>query len=310
MRIAALLFLAGCAAENPAPEPAGPYVIVLGIAQDAGYPQAACRKECCARAWADPAARRHVACLAIVDPESKQRWLIDCTPDFRDQLRMLDEAAPVDGSPGLAGILLTHAHIGHYLGLAQVGREVMGAKAVPTYAMPRMAAFLRGHGPWSQLLDLENIELRALAAGKAVQLNERITVTPLLVPHRDEYSETVCFVIEGPKRSILFLPDIDKWDRWKTPIEEVLARVDVAYVDGTFYADGELGGRDMSRIPHPFISESIERFAKLPEATRAKIRFIHLNHTNPALDPNSAAARKIRAAGHDVARQAQRESIG
>ena len=72
----------------------------------------------------------------------------------------------------------------------------------------------------------------------------------MLIPHRDEYSETVGFVIRGPDRSALFLPDIDKWDRWERKIADVLADADVAYLDGTFFADGELLGRDMSKIPH------------------------------------------------------------
>src|SRR5207253_749477 len=125
-------------------------------------------------------------------PQSRQRWLIDATPDFPSQLRTLDEAAPrAANAPLLDGILLTHAHIGHYLGLAQLGREVLGAHAIRVYAMPRMRAFLEANGPWDQLVRLHNIELTPLTAGVEVALNERIAITPLVVPHRDEYSETV-----------------------------------------------------------------------------------------------------------------------
>jgi len=306
-----LLAVAACGGnEEPDRRPeASPYVIVLGIAQDAGYPQAACRKACCARAWADPTLRRRTASLAIVNPATSERWIIDSTPDFREQLRALDEAAPPAPGTVLTGILLTHAHIGHYLGLVHLGREVMGARGVPVYAMPRMTGFLRSQGPWNQLVELGNVDLRPLSEGKPVTLAKGITVTPLLVPHRDEYSETVAFVVAGPKRSVLYLPDIDKWDRWATPIEQVLARVDVAYVDGTFYGADELPGRDMAEIPHPFITESIERFAALPEKDRAKVRFLHLNHTNPALDPKSDAARRIREAGHRVAEERERVDL-
>lgn len=303
-----LLAVAACGGnEQEGRRPAAvPYVIVLGIAQDAGYPQAACRKACCARAWADPKLRRRTASLAIVSPATSERWIIDCTPDFREQLRALDEAAPPVPGSVLTGILLTHAHIGHYLGLVHLGREVMGVRGMPVFAMPRMTAFLRGQGPWGQLVDLKNIELRPLAESTPLALAKGITVTPLLVPHRDEYSETVAFVVAGPRRSVLYLPDIDKWDRWATPIEEVLARVDVAYVDGTFFSGDELPGRDMAEIPHPFITESIERFARLPGKERAKVRFLHLNHTNPALDPAGDAARRIREAGHRVAEEGER----
>ncbi len=283
--------------------------MVLGIAQDGGYPQAGCRRECCAPAWRDPKQRRHVASLGIVDPGTQRRWLVDATPDFREQLRMLDDAAPSDSSPGLEGIFLTHAHIGHYAGLMQLGREVMGTSRVPVYAMPRMKRFLETSGPWDQLVKLANIEIRPLEPGKEVRLGERISVTPLAVPHRDEYSETVGFRIQGPARSVLYIPDIDKWEKWDTPLEEALASVDVAYVDGTFYADGELPGRNMAEVPHPFMVESMARLAGLPEKERAKVRFLHLNHSNPALDPRGEVRRRITQAGFSVADERERQSL-
>jgi pyrroloquinoline quinone biosynthesis protein B len=199
--------------------------------------------------------------------------------------------------------------MGHYAGLLHLGREVMGADGVPVHAMPRMEKFLRTQGPWSQLVDLKNIALRPMRDGRAFALNKRLRVTPFLVPHRDEFSETVGFRIEGPRQKILWLPDIDKWERWKTPLEKALAGVDVAYLDATFYADGELPGRDMSKIPHPFIAETMRRLKNQPAAVRAKVRFIHLNHTNPAHDPRSTAAQTIRAAGMRVAEQGERVEL-
>lgn len=271
-----------------------PYVLVLGIAQDGGYPQAGCERPDCVAAWQNPKLRRHVASLGIVDPATKQRWIIDATPDFAAQLHALGTTKP-------DGILLTHAHIGHYLGLAQLGRESMGSHDVPVYAMPRMRGFLEHNGPWDQLVRLGNVRLEPLQDGREVRLNDHISVTPLVVPHRDEYSETVAFIIRGPAHSILWLPDIDKWEKWTTPIESVLARVDVAYVDGTFHDATELPGRDLSEIPHPLMIETMKRLR--PE--RAKIRFIHLNQSNPALrDP-----KRVEREGFHVAREGERRGL-
>ena len=287
-----------------------PWLVVLGNVQDGGAPQAGCTRACCS----DPDIRRHVACLGIVDPQTGQRWIIDATPDFADQLRELDRIAPVKGatkgnafsSAGLAGILLTHAHIGHYTGLMYLGYEVMGASGVPVWAMPRMKAYLSSNGPWEQLVALGNISLMELRAGEPVRLNRRLVVTPVLVPHRNEYSETVGFRIDGPGRSALYIPDIDKWERWERRIEDLLAEVDVAWLDGTFYADGELSGRSMEAMPHPFIVESLQRLGALPAIQRDKVRFIHLNHTNPALRAGSEARAAIEAAGFHVAEEGQR----
>lgn len=298
----------------PVPEAATPgrtpYVLVLGIAQDGGAPQAGYPDEL---GWHDPGKRRLATSLALVDPASGGRWLFDATPNFPEQLQRLDEAAPPSGRPGLSGIFLTHAHIGHYAGLMYLGKEVIGAQDVPVWAMPRMRQFLTDNGPWQQLVRLHNIALRSLAANTPVVLNTRLKVTPILVPHRQEYSEVVGFRIEGPQVAVLFIPDIDSWTQWDaqgTRIEDEIAKVDVAYLDGTFFANGEIPGRDMSGFPHPFISTSLARFAALPEKQRAKIRFIHLNHTNPALWPDSEARRKVTEAGSRVAEEGERVSLG
>ncbi len=304
-----LLALLGAACAGSPPVPPTPFIIVLGIAQDAGYPQAGCRRPCCRAAWDDPARRRHVVSLALVNPGSSQRWLVDASPDLPQQLHELDQVAPVSDGPGIDGIFLTHGHVGHYTGLMHLGREVMGARGVPVHVMPRMRTFLAGSGPWSQLVALGNIDLTTMEEGPAVTLGPGLRVTPFLVPHRDEYTETVGFRIDGPNRSVLYLPDIDKWERWDVAIEELLEEVDVAYLDGSFFDGEELPGRDMSQIPHPFVIDSMRRWAELPAATRARVRFLHMNHTNPLLDPDSDASRAVREAGFRVARQGERVDL-
>ena len=314
-QLAAVVIISLCGAVAPNRQPHSgsesndPFIVVLGIAQDGGFPQAGCKKDCCSEAWVDQSQRRYVSCLAIVDPDSSQRWIIDATPDFKDQLQMLDELAPAKSNRGLAGIFLTHGHIGHYTGLMHLGHEAMGAKNVPVYVMPRMGEFLSTNGPWDQLVRYKNIQLREIEADKPIQLNERITVTPFRVPHREEYTEVVGYRIDGPNRSVLFIPDIDKWERWDRRIEDMIADVDVAYLDGTFYGEGELPNRNMADIPHPFIAESMQRFESLPAQEKAKIHFIHLNHTNPALDENSAAREKITDAGFSVAGELERVDL-
>ncbi|MFQ5599671.1 MAG: MBL fold metallo-hydrolase [Candidatus Krumholzibacteriia bacterium] len=316
LAIAALLpglLLPWCAATHAgekrpdASEP--PYLVVLGIAQDGGAPQAGTKQH---PGWHDPARRRRVVCLGIVDPVSSERWLFEATPDFPEQLQVLDAIAPAPQKPGLAGIFLTHAHMGHYTGLVHLGHEAMGARGVPVHAMPRLREFLSTNGPWDQLVRFGNIQLRTLRNELPVRLNERLTVTPFRVPHRQEYSETVGLRIDGPSRSVLFLPDIDSWeelDATGTPIEERLADVDVAYLDGTFYANGEIPGRDMSGFPHPFMTHSMERFAPLAPDARQKIRFIHLNHTNPALMGDNQARRALEARGFRVAEEMERVDL-
>lgn len=283
-------------------DPEAPFVVVLGIAQDAGYPQAGCTLSCCANVWDNPSLRKMAASIAIVDPKSRQAWMVDATPDFKYQLHHLQSLFP-DTPLVLSGILLTHAHIGHYTGLMHLGREVMGAAEVPVFSMPRMRAFLRENGPWNQLVSLRNIALQPIAADSTYQLNERLRITPIAVPHRDELSETVGFEIAGPTRRLLYIPDIDKWDRWDQPITTWIKKTDYALLDGTFFDSEELPGRNMSEIPHPFIVESMRTFEALPATEKDKVHFVHLNHTNPALLQNSPQRADVLQAGFHVAEQ-------
>lgn len=282
-----------------------PYMVVLGIAQDGGYPQSGCQKTCCQRAWYHPSDKRLVSCLALVDPVSNGRWLFDATPDFKDQLHRLTQMLPQQPKETLSGIFLTHGHIGHYTGLMNLGREVMGTSGVPVYTMPRMSTFLKENGPWSQLVSLHNIVLTPLHADSAIQLNSRLSVTPILVPHRDEFTETVGYKITCSGKTIIFIPDIDNWEKWSTDITALIQKSDQVFIDGTFYENGELPGTDMSKIPHPFITESMKLFAPLSPKDRARIHFIHFNHSNPLLLAGSKEREQVLNAGFKIAEEMQ-----
>jgi pyrroloquinoline quinone biosynthesis protein B len=273
--------------------------MVLGIAQDAGYPQINCKKECCKQAWGNSELQRTTSCLAIVDPISNEQWIIDATPNIKEQLQLLKEKT---GTEKINGILLTHAHMGHYTGLMHFGREVMGTDNLPVFAMPKMKTFLEENGPWSQLVKLENINIKALKSDSTLSLNERIKIKPFLVPHRDEFSETVGYEIIINNKSLIFIPDIDKWGKWETNITELIKKVDYAFLDATFYKNGELK-RDMSEIPHPFVEESMELFSKLSDADKQKVHFIHLNHTNPLLIDGSTAQKEVLKKGFNLAKE-------
>lgn len=281
------------------------YIQVLGVAQDAGYPQANCYAPHCTRAWEDRSLRRLASSIAVVDEPSRSKYLFDATPDLREQLYNLHLVAP-DAAYPLEGVFLTHAHIGHYTGLMHFGREASHTQDVPVYAMPRMHEFLSTNGPWDQLLRLGNIRLETLADAGTIALNDRLGVTPFLVPHRKEYSETVGFRIDGPNRSAVFIPDIDKWDSWDTDIREVIRSVDYALLDATFYADGELPGRDMSKIPHPFAAESMALFEDLSDDEKSRVIFIHFNHTNPLLIDGSPERAAVEKRGFRVATEGMR----
>lgn len=254
--------------------------IVLGTAQDGGIPQLGCNCALCQAAWADESNRRLVASLGIVDHETKAFWLVDASPDILEQIHLLSSDYP---TYRLAGVLLTHAHIGHYLGLAFLGRESWNRYSIPVLCTQRMGDFLQANQPWKQLIDLSNIALSIIEPDELIHLSSAITVNPLLVNHRDELSDTVAFSVAGPTKTLIYCPDID---RWEGPILNAIKEADVALLDGTFYSRDELPGRNISEIPHPCISDSIKIF----EGFETDIRFIHLNHTNRLLSDEGRIA--------------------
>ena len=281
------------------------YLVVLGIAQDGGYPHAGCRRDCCQLVYDGKQSPKSAVCLGIVDGENQKLYLLEASPAFPEQWRRLQDISGFRDKRAPDGIFLTHAHVGHYAGLMHFGREVMGAKNVPVYAMPRMEKFLRENGPWSQLVSLQNIVLQPLRADSAVTLPGGLRISPFTVPHRDEFSETVGYRIETPRWKVLFIPDIDKWAKWERDIAAEVRRVDCALLDATFFRDGELQGRAMQEVPHPFVEETMRLFENQPASEKAKLTFIHFNHTNPLLW-DEKARREVRERGFSVAEEGMR----
>lgn len=279
-------------------------IIILGTAQDAGSPQINCKKACCVDLYDHPSAERMVTSIGLYDASTDRTYLFEATADIAQQAHLLN--LHKKATSFIDGIFLTHAHIGHYSGLMYLGKEAMDAKAVDTYVMARMDSFLRMNGPWSQLVTRENIVLKRMVNEEKIQLSDSLSVLPFLVPHRDEFSETVGYKIIGPNKSALFIPDIDKWSKWGKDIVEEIEKVDYAFLDATFYDAKEINNRDISEIPHPFVSESMARFEQLPAEEKSKVVFIHFNHTNPLLDDQSNEFKETIHKGFDVARIGKR----
>ena len=272
-------------------------LLVLGTAQDGGYPHTGCSEDCCREAWKDSNQKRLIASLAVLD--GKDIFLVDITPDFKYQLQLIERH--INEKPRISGICITHAHLGHYMGLLELGLEVMNTNAIPVYVMPKMKSFLENNAPFTQLLELNNIRLLLLQDNCPIDIFKDVKIIPFQVPHRNEYSETVGYHIQTSNQSVLYIPDIDSWDDWDTNINELIKESDIALLDGTFYDKTELKNRDVSAIPHPSIRESIKQFSTLDKMDRKKVNFTHLNHTNNVLREESIARKDVIRQGFQIA---------
>lgn len=276
------------------------YLTILGTIQDAGSPHIGCKKTCCNNLSNNQKNLRKIVSLALMDNETKQIFLIEATPDISNQLNKNKKFFNKNNQLKIDGIFLTHAHIGHYSGLMYLGKEAINSKKIQVFALPRMKGFLEQNGPWSQLIKLQNIYIKQIFFDSAISISKNLKITAIKVPHRDEYSETAGFIIEGKNKKALFIPDIDKWEKWNRNIIEIIKNVDYAFVDGTFYSEKEIKNRNISEIPHPLISESMKLFADLPPKEKNKIYFIHFNHTNPVLDVSSKEYKTVIKNGFNI----------
>ena len=263
-----------------------PFLVVLGTTQDGGSPHLGCSKKCCEMLFSSPDPSRKVVSLGIVDPLEKKYWMLEATPNFTTQASWLNELCGFQHHDLPDGIFITHAHIGHYLGLLDLGLEIMNTKDVPIYVMSRMKNFIFKNQPFRQLVDKKNIKIIEIFNKKDVFF-QNFKVKPFEVPHRNEFSETVGYKLIINQKSIIFIPDIDCWDQWDSNLINLIKENDLLFLDGTFYDKSEIKNRDISKIPHPEILDTINKLSSLDTNEKKKVYFIHMNHTNQILKPNT-----------------------
>ncbi len=272
-------------------------VMVLGSAQDGGMPQFGAHTALDEAARTGEIPRRFSSSVAVVGDDGRV-LLLDVGPDLKAHEEVLAtnsamgrrvESTPIDG------VVITHAHVGHYAGLLLFGRETHAADAMPCWVTAKMARFLESEAPWRLLVEQGHLDLRAHEPPASFEPWADLSVSLIPVPHRHEASDTVAISING---SALYLPDIDSWGEW-SEAEDVIGAHSTAFLDATFWSDTELPHRDMEAIKHPFVPDTLERFAHLAPSRRLVLT--HLNHTNPISDPASPEHAAVLEAGFEVA---------
>lgn len=285
-------------------------VQILGTAQDGGYPQLGCDCPNCQTVKTDVRLKRLPSSLGLFDCESNQSFIFDATPEFPEQLRLLNSKAKQLGlsKSHFSGIFLTHAHLGHYTGLMYLGKEALNTKELPVYCTPAMAQFLENNSPWADLIKNKNIIPQIINPNEEVQIGN-LKVKSILVPHRNEHADTVGFLIQGKNKNFFYLPDLDHWDGFQSQFNQILSETDYIFIDGSFYDQFELAkfrNRDPLEVPHPPIAKTIKLFQEgIFKKSKAEIYFTHFNHTNQILSMTGEAKQFIKSSGFDTLSEGQ-----
>lgn len=282
------------------------YIYILGNTQDAGLPHIGCQHKFCQENF-DKYDQYFVTSIAVVDSDLRKYIMFEATPDITYQLNNLNNSIFQEFLLP-ESLYITHAHIGHYTGLMYFGREALGSKNLLVKVLPKMSEFLKSNGPWNQLVNINNIEIQKLNFGESNNELTNISVTPIKVPHRDEYSETAGYVIQGKNKKALFIPDIDKWEKWDKNLVHLTEEFDYLLLDATFYDSKEIN-RDINEIPHPLVTETMSLLDNLSSELKAKVYFIHMNHTNLMLDPESELSKLVESKGFNIARLGQKLNL-
>ena len=280
-------------------------VTLLGIAQDGGRPQAGCKKDCCLPAYEDPSLVRRPVSLGIVGLD-KSSHLFDVTRELAWQLDCWSNVGSFEGT--LDSVWITHAHQGHVDGLGLFGRESIAAQNLALHCSNSFTELMQKTPAWKAMLDQGVLDLNSFESSQIISPTAEcgFTVQPIMIPHRDELSDTHAFLIRGPKESLLYMPDHDSWSETlaMTDAEDIRSwfhslEVGTVLLDGTFWSNDELENRDQQVVPHPPIVDTINALGTRQDGD-PRIVFIHLNHTNPLHDPVSEQSVKVADFGWEI----------
>lgn len=268
-------------------------ILILGSAQDAGVPQIGCDCSNCLYARKNHKFIRFGPSIAILDNEKEYCYLIDASPDIKHQVEIIKRNVPkvkTQKTLPISGVFLTHVHFGHVSGLWTLGKECIDTQEITVFCSEKMCEFLVNNHPFSHMIVRKNLILSEMKINHKYPI-EDFWITSFQVPHRNEYADTVGYVIERNKK-LLYLPDLDYW---RDDLIKLVESVDIALIDGSFYSKDELPGRD--DVPHPPIKETKE----LLDPTKTEIHFTHFNHTNLILKREGKERKEILEKGFKIA---------
>ena len=283
----------------------GVSVTILGTAQDGGIPQAGCSCQRCLDAHRDLKLRKYPVSLGILGVDGTKH-IIEITKNLSEQLVIWTPDKNELFIPETVSI--THLHLGHIEGIGQLGKPVMGLREVDIYLSPNNKDIFDNRSDIVLMEDEGNIRTHSKNFYHPFEPKDGcgFSLQFIPIPHRSELGDNAAIIIKAEEKSILFMPDQDSWDdtldyHSKDTIRDFLKMFDIdeALIDGTFWSMDELPRRDISKIPHPTIQETIQLLGRKRKGD-PEISFLHLNHSNPVNDLDSEQRKVVEGNGWKI----------
>ncbi|ARJ69292.1 pyrroloquinoline quinone biosynthesis protein PqqB [Paracoccus contaminans] len=280
---------------------------ILGAAAGGGLPQwnCGCRNCADARAGRIPAMTQSSVAVTL----DGQTALLNASPDIRAQLQACGLAPPgLRGSP-FAAVVLTNGDVDHLAGLLSL-RE---GSAFAVHATPATLDIL--DQPIFRVLAPDHVRRAPIALDRPFEPVPGLRITAFAVPGKVALyleegepdtrlvgEQTVGLRLEAGGRCVLYIPGCAAIP------DDLLARMgdaDVILFDGTVWADDDMGRtgtgtKSGARMGHMAMSGPAGSIARLSGLGGRRV-FLHVNNTNPVLQPAAPERAACQAAGWEIA---------
>ncbi|WP_207100569.1 pyrroloquinoline quinone biosynthesis protein PqqB [Paracoccus shandongensis] len=284
-------------------------IIVLGAAAGGGLPQWNCGCGNCnaARDGRIPAMTQS---SVAVSADGRSWAVLNASPDIRAQLAATPALHPTGlRDVPLQSVLVTNGDIDHVAGLLTL-RE---SQPFALWATPAIHAVLAAN-PMLGALRADLVPRNRVTldqpVGIAPGLTARLFAVPGKVPLYQEGDvvetglvgeTTVGVELTANGRRALYIPGCADLPDW---LADRIAGADLLMFDGTLWEDDEmirlgLGQKTGRRMGHMPVVETIAAFKDVPVGRRV---FVHMNNSNPLVDPASTQTREAEASGWQIGR--------
>ena len=287
-------------------------ILILGAAAGGGLPQWNCGCSNCAAARSGRIPALTQSSIAVSADGS--HWaVINASPDIRSQLGGAEALYPIAARQvPMEAVLVTNGDIDHVAGLLTLREK----QPFTLFGTREILAVLAAN-PVFDALDRDLVRRSAVALDQPFSLAEGLTATVFAVPGKVplylegadvqvdlEGEQTVGVELCDGRRRAYYIPGCARL----TPgLRERLAGAELLLFDGTLWTDDEmirlgLGQKTGRRMGHMPVSGADGSLAAFATAEIGRKVYVHINNSNPLVDPASAEAKAAEAAGWIVGR--------